>query len=74
MQWQIDLELMALISFGEAELRRRAFPSWSLGTSKAAGCVPLHRSPLRRSVFSFLMLDGALRDRGRSCSGRLIWI
>ena len=37
MQWQIDLDLMALISFGEAELRRRAFPSWSLGTSKAAG-------------------------------------
>ena len=25
---------MLLIEFGEAELRRRAFPSWSLGTSK----------------------------------------
>ena len=34
MQWHIDLDSMPLIWFGEAELRRRAFPSWSLGTSK----------------------------------------
>ena len=41
-------------------------------TIKSSGCVPLHRSPRRRSVFSFLMRDRALRDRGRSCSGTLI--